>query len=145
MTKEKSPHREFRNISLVDLVPYVRRFPASAWVSLLHRVSGALLFVLLPAIIWAFDASVSSEYSFANLKNVFENGVGVFPGWLFKLVVLAVLWSYLHHLTAGLRFLVLDTQHAAVEKQSSGRSARWVLMVSLLLTVAFGAKVFGLY
>ncbi|WCM86360.1 succinate dehydrogenase, cytochrome b556 subunit [Acidovorax sp. NCPPB 3576] len=145
MTIEKKNRRDYRNISLLQLVPYMLRFPASAWVSLLHRGSGLLMFILLPAIIWAFDASLSSEYSFAKLKNVFEHGFSIVPGWFLKLVVLAVLWAFIHHLIAGLRFLVLDVNHASVEKRRSGRSARWVLISSVVLTVALGAKLFGLY
>jgi succinate dehydrogenase / fumarate reductase cytochrome b subunit len=145
MTVKNKPRSEYRNVSLVALVPYVLRFPASAWVSLLHRVSGALMFILLPAIIWAFDASVSSENSFAKLRDTFEHGFWYVPGWLLKLVVLVVLWAYLHHLAAGIRFLVLDVNHASVDKQRSGRSARWVLIISLTLSALLGAKIFGLY
>lgn len=143
MAKKHRP--QFRNVSILAMVPYVARFPAPAWVSLLHRISGVLLFLLLPAIIWAFDASITSEISFAKLKSVFENGAGIVPGWLMKLVVLAVLWAYLHHLVAGLRFLLLDVKHSAVDKQRAARSARWVLIVSLSLTLVLSAKIFGLY
>lgn len=145
MSSSKQPHRDHRNIALSDLLGYMRGFPAAAWVSMLHRLSGALLFILLPAIIWAFDSSVSSELSFEQWVSVFENGLWLLPGWLVRLVVLAVIWSYLHHLLAGLRFLVLDVNHSSVERVMAGRSAKGVLVVSLGFTVALGAKLFGFY
>ena len=145
MNQAPKPRPEHRNISILQLLPYMRRFPATAWVSLLHRASGVLMFLLLPFIVWAFDASISSEISFNKLKNVFNNGYGLLPGWSLKLVVLAVLWGYVYHLIAGVRFLLLDVNHHAVEKRPSKASARVVLVLSTVLTVIFGAKVFGLY
>ncbi|RQO61246.1 succinate dehydrogenase, cytochrome b556 subunit [Variovorax sp. KBW07] len=145
MKNSPTPRREHRNISLLQLLPYIARFPASAWVSLMHRVSGVLLFLLLPVIIWVFDLSISSEISFEKLKSGFENGAGFVPGWFFKLLALAVLWAFLHHLVAGLRFLLLDVNHHAVDKQRSGRSARWVFFISIPLTVVLGARIFGVY
>ena len=145
MTTRKKPRREYRNIAIKELLPYMARFPAPAWVSLLHRVSGALLFLLLPLIIWAFDASLSSEISYLGLMSVLEHGYGFVPSWLLKLVILAILWAFLHHLFAGIRFLVLDVSHHLTERERSARSARWVLVLSIVLTVALGAKVFGLY
>ena len=73
--------------------------------SILHRVSGLALFVLLPFIIWLFDNSVSSEVSFERFTAVFSVGVGPLPGLLVKLVVLGIIWAYLHHFIAGLRHL----------------------------------------
>lgn len=139
------PRREHRNIGLKELLSYLVRFPAAAWVSLLHRVSGLLLFVLLPLAIWALDASVSSEASFEQFARVFSHGYGSLPGWLFKFVCLAVMWSYMHHLIAGLRFLMLDVNHSAVERYRAARSARWVLILSLTLTALLSAKMLGVY
>ncbi|HWI81380.1 succinate dehydrogenase, cytochrome b556 subunit [Ramlibacter sp.] len=135
---------EFRNINFFrDLPSY--RMPPSAIVSILHRVSGVLIFALLPFIIWLFDTSVSSELSFARFRAAFETGIGFVPGVLVKLVVLALLWSYLHHLFAGLRFVWLDVSHHSVNKEFGHKSARGVLAVSLVLTLLLGAKLFGLY
>ena len=73
------PPAEFRNIhALTDLPTY--RLPPAGWVSILHRVSGALMFVLMPFIIWMFDTSVSSEISYARFKAVF-NRLAFAPGW----------------------------------------------------------------
>jgi succinate dehydrogenase / fumarate reductase, cytochrome b subunit len=144
MTELASKPREFRNIhAFRDLPTY--RLPAPGWVSILHRISGVIMFLLLPFIIWMFDLSVSSEISFARLRSAFENGIGVAPGWFLKLVALGLIWSYLHHFFAGLRHVWMDVSHAAVTKQRGSNSAKAVLVVSLVLTVVLGAKLFGLY
>ena len=76
MTETAPKRPEFRNISaLTDLPTY--RLPPAGWVSILHRVSGALMFLLLPFIIWMFDMSVSSEISFAKFKLAFNLGLGL--------------------------------------------------------------------
>jgi succinate dehydrogenase / fumarate reductase cytochrome b subunit len=135
--------REFRNINaLSDLPSY--RLPAAGWVSILHRASGALMFILLPFIIWMFDKSLSSEYSYAKFTALFNGGIGMMPGWFYKLIALALIWAYLHHLTAGLRHLWMDVNHA-VSKEFGRSSAIVTLAISLSLTVVLGAKLFGLY
>lgn len=141
-TATKRP--EFRNINAItDLTTY--SLPPAGWVSILHRVSGVLMFVLMPFIIWMFDVSVSSEYSFARFRSVFENGVGFVPGWFIKLVALSLIWAYLHHFIAGLRHLWMDISHDSVNKQFGRTSALAVLGSSILLTLILGAKLFGLY
>jgi len=135
---------EFRNIhALSDLPSY--RLPAAGWVSILHRVSGVLMFALMPFIIWMFDTSVSSEISFAKFKAAFNSGLWFFPGWIWKLVALALIWAYLHHFIAGLRHLWMDVSHAAVTKEFGAKSATFTLAASVLLTLVLGAKLFGLY
>ena len=132
---------EFRNINaLKDLPTY--RLPAPGWVSILHRISGVLMFVLLPLIIWMFDTSVSSEISFARFRHAFDNGA---LGVILKLVTLGLIWAYLHHFIAGLRHVWMDVSHKAVSKSWGGSSAKFTLVASLALTVVLGAKLFGLY
>jgi succinate dehydrogenase / fumarate reductase cytochrome b subunit len=76
---DKAPSRpEFRNINAFNDLP-TYRLPPAGWVSILHRVSGALMFLLLPFIIWLFDKSVSSEYSFAKFKAAYNGGIGWYP------------------------------------------------------------------
>lgn len=143
MTQLNKARPEFRNINAFkDLTTY--RLPAAGWVSILHRISGLLMFLLLPFIIWMFDASLSSELSFEGFTAAFAAGLGVFPGWFVKLVALAVIWAYLHHLIAGVRHLYMDTYHA-VSKEFGASSAVVVLALSLGLTAVLGAKLFGLY
>lgn len=139
LAQKKRP--EFRNINvLTDLPTY--RMPAPAWVSILHRISGVLMFVLMPFIMWMFDKSVSSEVGYAQFRSYFANGA---LGVVLKLVCLALLWGFLHHFTAGLRHLWMDVDHHAVAKQVGGASAKFTLAFSLILTVILGAKLFGLY
>jgi succinate dehydrogenase / fumarate reductase cytochrome b subunit len=135
---------EFRNINAFSDLP-TYRLPAAGWVSILHRVSGVLMFVLLPFIIWMFDTSVSSEISFARFRSAFNNGLWFIPGVLVKLVVLALIWAYLHHLIAGVRHLWMDVSHKAVSKEFGMKSAQFTLAASLLLTVVLGLKLFGVY
>lgn len=125
--------REFRNIHVTQIVRY--RLPAPGIASILHRVSGALLFLLLPLLVWLFDLSVSSEASFARLNDLVSHG-------FVKLVLLAVLWAFLHHLVAGVRYLLLDL-HVGFDKTAATRSARAVLAVSLALTLLAGLRLFG--
>jgi succinate dehydrogenase / fumarate reductase cytochrome b subunit len=144
MTEPATKRPEFRNINaLTDLPTY--RLPAAGWVSILHRISGVVMFILMPFIIWMFDKSISSELSFAKFRSAFNQGTGIFPGWFVKLVVLALIWSYLHHFIAGLRHLWMDVSHKAVTQKFGMTSARVTLVLSLLLTVILGAKLFRLY
>jgi succinate dehydrogenase / fumarate reductase cytochrome b subunit len=144
MTDLAKKRPQFRNINaLTDLPSY--RLPAAGWVSILHRVSGILMFLLLPFIIWMFDTSLSSELSFARFRAAFNVGLGIFPGFLIKLVALALIWAYLHHLIAGVRHLWMDVSHAAVSKEFGRMSALVTLGASILLTLVLGAKLFGLY
>jgi succinate dehydrogenase / fumarate reductase cytochrome b subunit len=132
---------EFRNINAFkDLPTY--RLPAPGWVSILHRVSGVLMFVLLPLIIWMFDMSASSEISYNKFRFAFHNGA---TGIVLKLIGLALIWAYLHHFIAGLRHVWMDVSHKAVSKSFGFSSARVTLVASLVLTVVLGAKLFGLY
>ena len=124
---------------LVDALQY--RLPVAGLVSILHRVSGVIMFVLLPFIIWMFDTSLSSEISFARFTSVFAHGAGFVPGWFFKLVALALIWSYLHHLIAGVRHLWMDATHA-VSLEFGRQSAIFTLAVSVVLTLLLGAKLF---
>ncbi|MDM7455930.1 MAG: succinate dehydrogenase, cytochrome b556 subunit [Tepidimonas sp.] len=134
---------EFRNINAFkDLTTY--RLPPAGWVSILHRVSGALMFLLLPFAVWMMDASLSSELSYGSFTAAFSAGVGFVPGWFVQLVALALIWAYLHHFCAGVRHLVMDATHK-VDKAYGRSSAIVTLVLSLGLTIVLGAKLFGLY
>jgi succinate dehydrogenase / fumarate reductase, cytochrome b subunit len=124
---------------LIDAVGY--RLPVAGVVSILHRASGLLMFVLLPFVIWMFDTSLTSEVSYSQFASVFRHGTGLLPGWFYKLVALALIWAYLHHLIAGVRHLWMDTTHA-VDKEFGRQSAVFTLVVSIALTLALGAKLF---
>jgi len=127
---------------LKDLPSY--RLPAAGIVSILHRISGFLMFLLMPLIIWMFDHSITSEISFAKLSAAFNLGLGFVPGWFIKVVALALIWAYLHHFIAGLRHLYMDMFHA-VTKEFGKSSAIVTLVLSIGLTAVLGAKLFSLY
>ena len=143
MTEIAKKRPEYRNLNLfTDIRTY--RLPLAGFVSILHRVSGMLMLVLLPFIIWLFDKSVSSEISFGSFSAAFNIGIGFLPAWFIKLVVLALIWAYLHHLAAGVRHLVLDVTHKTT-KEFGRSSAVATLVFSVVLTLVLGAKLFGLY
>ncbi len=143
MTEIAKKRPEFRNINaLTDLPTY--RLPPAGWVSILHRISGALMFLLLPFIIWMFDTSVSSELSYARFKQAFNVGLWIFPGWFLKLVALALIWAFMHHLIAGTRHLYMEVTHS-LTKEFGRSTAIGTLVLSIGLTLVLGAKLFGLY
>ena len=142
MTNTARKPRPGENMQLMDALGY--RLPVAGLVSILHRVSGLIMFVLLPFIIWMFDTSLTSEVSFERFTAAFSVGIGFVPGLLVKLVTLGLLWAYLHHFIAGVRHLWMDMTHS-VSKQQGHSSAVFTLVSSVLLTLLLGAKLFGLY
>jgi succinate dehydrogenase / fumarate reductase cytochrome b subunit len=125
----------YRNIGLAQLIKY--RLPWAGKVSILHRISGAALFLLLPFMLYLFDQSLASELSFMQFQAFTDH-------FLVKLICLGLIWSFLHHFCAGIRYLLLDLE-IGVEKIAAQKSAIIVLVVSLALTAAVGAKLFGLF
>jgi len=104
------------------------RLPLPALVSILHRVSGAALFVLLPLLLVLFEMSLESPQTFARFKVVFAH-------WTIKLVLTGLAWAYLHHLCAGIRHLALDLDYGT--ELAAARASSWaVLAVSVVLTAA---------
>jgi len=132
----------YRNIHITQIVSY--RLPPAGIVSILHRISGLMMFLLLPFVIWMFDTSLTSEISYDRFTNAFVAGIGFVPAWFVKLTCLALIWGYLHHFIAGVRHLYMDATHS-VTKEFGHSSALFTLIGSVLLTVALGAKLFGLY
>ena len=137
-----TPRPVFRNIHITDIRTY--RLPAAGFVSILHRVSGAVMFLLLPFIVWLFDASLTSEVSYDRFTSAFVAGIGFLPGWFIKLVVLGLIWAYLHHFIAGVRHVWMDATHS-VTKEQGHSSAIVTLAASAVLTIVLGAKLFGLF
>jgi len=140
----KTTRPVYRNIHVTDIVSY--RLPPAGIVSILHRVSGVVMFLLLPFIIWMFDNSVTSEISYDKFTSVFTAGCadGAVPGWFFKLIALGLIWAYLHHFIAGVRHLIMDATHS-VSKEQGHSTAVITLALSVLLTIVLGAKLFGLF
>jgi succinate dehydrogenase / fumarate reductase cytochrome b subunit len=138
----KTPRPVYRNIHVTDIVSY--RLPPAGIVSILHRISGVIMFLLMPFIIWMFDTSVTSEISYDEFTSVFTAGIGFIPGFLVKLVGLGLIWAYLHHFIAGVRHLYMDATHS-VSKEFGHTSALVTLGLSIGLTLILGAKLFGLF
>jgi succinate dehydrogenase / fumarate reductase cytochrome b subunit len=135
-SKQRPKRPEFRNINaFTDLTTY--RMTPAAWVSILHRASGVIMFVLMPFIIWMFDTSISSEISFEKFKAAFNTGMLGLPGFVWKLAALALIW-------AGLRHLYMDVTHT-LSNEFGKSTALATLALSILLTLVLGAKLFGLY
>jgi succinate dehydrogenase / fumarate reductase cytochrome b subunit len=108
------------------------RLPLAGWVSILHRVSGVLLFASGIWLLFLLDRSLSSAAGFASIQRYLDFT-------LVKLSLLVLVWAYCHHLCAGIRFLLLDLDKG-VDKASARASSIAVLVVSLVLTAFFGAK-----
>lgn len=130
------PRPQYRNISLPQVLSY--RLPLAGKSSIAHRVSGALLFLCLPLILVPlFALSVTSPESFA-----------VMQGWASttacKIVLLILIWAFLHHFCAGIRYLTLDL-HLGFDKITAQKTAGVVFGVSLALTLVFGLKLFGVW
>jgi succinate dehydrogenase / fumarate reductase cytochrome b subunit len=142
MAEDTKQRPVYRNIHVTQIVGYA--LPAAGIVSILHRVSGALMFLLLPFVVWLFDVSLGSEISYERFSNAFVAGIGFVPAGLIKLVVLGLIWAYLHHFIAGLRHLWMDATHS-VDKQQSRVSALVTLGGSGVLTVVLGARLFGIF
>ena len=142
MSTARRPRPVHRNIHVSQIIAY--RLPPAGIVSIMHRISGAMMFLLLPFVIWLFDTSVTSEISYERFTSAFVAGIGFLPAWFVKLVVLALIWGYLHHFIAGVRHLWMDATHS-VTKEQGHNSAIVTLALSVLLTLALGAKLFGLY
>lgn len=128
---------EFRNIGLGQILT-AYRLPLAGRVSILHRVSGAALFLFLPFLLYLFSQSLTSELSFEVFKGFLSNII-------VKLITLGLAWAFLFHFCAGIRHLVMDTNHDAVTKESGKRTSVVVFVVSSVLTIAFALKLFGAF
>lgn len=106
------------------------RLPLPGIVSILHRISGVGIFLMLPFLLYLLDRSLGSPETFETFAAVVDN-------WFIKLVLFGLLWAYLHHFCAGIRFLLLD-MHKGVDLEPARKSSKIVLAVSLALTVIIG-------
>jgi succinate dehydrogenase / fumarate reductase, cytochrome b subunit len=108
------------------------RLPLAGWVSILHRVSGLLLFLAVVWLLFMLDRSLASEAGFQAVRRY----LGL-P--LVKLSLLVLIWAYCHHFCAGIRFLFLDLDKG-VDKATARLTSIAVLVVSLALTAWLGWK-----
>lgn len=106
------------------------RLPLPGVVSIMHRISGALLFLLLPLLLYVLQLSLASEQGYAEVQAWFQ-----LP--LVKLFLIGVIWGYLHHFCMGLRYLALDVD-VGVDLPQARFSARLVLVASMAATALIG-------
>jgi len=122
MNKKRPKHLALHRIKL----------PLPGFVSILHRVSGALLFLALPALLWMLQYSLRSIETYTQLMEVLSHPLA-------RLMLLGLLWSFFHHFCAGLRYLAIDLHFVGNLAQARGSS--WIVMaVSLVLTAVVGVK-----
>lgn len=122
MKKERPKHLDLRVI----------KQPLPAIASILHRISGAGLFIMLPFLIYLLDLSLDSSLGFAMFQSVVAHPLA-------KLVLLGLLWAFLHHFCMGIRILLLDLD-MGTDLKPARASAKAVLVISLALTVILGVK-----
>ena len=109
------------------------RLPVPGLVSILHRVSGAALFLFVPFLLTLLEMSLESAQTYARFKSVFSH-------WAVKLIVIGLVWAYLHHLFAGVRHLALDLHYGS--DLAPARATSWVVIVAALaFTVVFGVLI----
>ena len=109
------------------------RLPLPGIVSILHRISGAGLVVVgIPFLLYAVSRSTASPEAYASMKASFAHPLA-------KIVMLGLLWAYLHHFCAGIRYLLLDI-HRGIELAPARRSSAVVMVISVALTVILGAR-----
>jgi succinate dehydrogenase / fumarate reductase cytochrome b subunit len=109
------------------------RLPLPGILSIIHRVSGAGIFLLLPVLLWLLQSSLNSPEDFATFKEIAAHP-------LVKVVFLGLIWLYLHHFCAGIRYLLLDL-HLGIDLESARLSSKIVFAVSIALTLFIGVKV----
>ena len=121
MSSAPKPRPKYYDLNLAHL-------PAAGLVSILHRVSGLVLFFpVLPILLYVLQQSLGSEQGYAYWRDFFSRPV-------VKLLVLGVVWLYAHHFWAGIRYLLLDV-HVGIEKAPSRTSALAVLALGAITTL----------
>lgn len=127
MTSQASVAKRPKHLDLLRI-----SLPLPAKVSILHRVSGALLFLALPVLIYQLDQSLDGPETYAGALAFFDQP-------LVKLAALALVWSYAHHFCAGIRYLLLDL-HIGIDRVPARQSAAVVMVASIVLTALLGVK-----
>ena len=119
----------------VDLNLFRIHLPLPGWVSILHRVSGALLFAALPLGVWGLSVSLADEAGFQRIADCIAHPLA-------RLVLLALIWAFAHHLLAGVRHLAMDA-HWGVDLRRARQSSLAVMLASGLVTLAAAWRLFA--
>ena len=117
--------KKFRNIRIDQILSY--RLPAAGIMSILHRVSGASLFLMFPFIVYFFDLSLSSERGYEKVLELLAHP-------FFFIIYVGLLWAFSHHFFAGIRHLVCDL-HFGLSKESASKWGMVVNVSAILLTI----------
>jgi succinate dehydrogenase / fumarate reductase cytochrome b subunit len=123
MTPAPKVRPKYYDLNLLNL-------PPPGLVSIIHRISGALLFLAIPAFLYLFQASLASEVEYLRWRSLLA-----LP--LVKLVLIGFIWLYAHHFFAGIRYLLLDVD-VGIDKQPARTSARVVLGLGLATAIVAG-------
>jgi succinate dehydrogenase / fumarate reductase cytochrome b subunit len=129
----RKPRPQFRNIHVSQILTY--RLPITGVMSILHRISGAGMFLLLPVIVWLFDLSLTSELSYVTLMELTDLV-------LVKLILCGLAWAFIHHFFGGVRHLIGDL-HMGITKESSPRIAAIFMGLSLVVSLLAWLAIFG--
>ncbi len=129
----KKPRPQYRNIHVSQILQY--RLPPAGIMSILHRVSGAAMFLTLPLIVWLFDLSLSSELSYMRLMELAASPI-------LKIILCGLAWAFIHHFFAGIRHLVSDL-HIGLTKEQGSSWAWGVMGLSLAISFLVWLKIFG--
>jgi succinate dehydrogenase / fumarate reductase cytochrome b subunit len=108
--------------------------PLPGWVSILHRVSGALLFFALPLGVWSLSVSLSGDAGFRRMADALAHPLA-------RLVLLGLVWAFAHHFLAGVRHLALDV-HWGTELKRARQSSLAVMLVAGLVTLLAAWRLF---
>lgn len=114
------------------LALHLIKLPLPGFVSILHRLSGVILFLSLPLLLWVLQVSMRSIETYTQLMDIMQHPLS-------KLVCIGLLWAFLHHFCAGIRYLAIDL-HLGSSLAQARASSKWVMGISLLLTVLIGVK-----
>ena len=120
-------HKRPKHLALMQI-----RLPLPGILSILHRLSGVLMFLLLPAILYLLQTSLASPEAFARYHQCLSHDLS-------KLIMLGLVWAYAHHFCAGIRYLLLDV-HCGTELKSARTSSYIVFAVSLAVTAFVGVQ-----
>lgn len=108
--------------------------PMPGLVSIFHRITGVAMFLfLIPLTLIILQTTLQSEAGFAVWKGYFNNIV-------VKIILMGFVWAFMHHLFAGIRYLLLDL-HIGIDKQPAQVSAKVVLAAGLIATAIFAVRV----
>lgn len=117
-----------RNIGIGSLLRY--RFPMTAIASILHRISGVMIFLLIPFVLWILHLSLASQMSFLMVKDFLASPIVAFLVWL-------TLSAVFYHTVAGIKHLLMD-MGLFEEKCSSGVASLLVLILGVLGAIGIG-------